>query len=66
MSCSCCTKAAKAVDLALDDEALYRRLAALKSFDDCDTLIEQLVAAENAHYGEYPAREDNRLYGGKG
>src|SRR5450631_3125996 len=57
MTCKCCTEAAKAVELALDDEELYRRLAALKSFEDCDALIEQLVAAENAHYGEYLARE---------
>jgi hypothetical protein len=60
MPCSCCTEAAKAVDLALDDEALYRRLAALKSFEDCDLLIENLHWSEVDRYGEYASHTDPR------
>jgi hypothetical protein len=58
MTCKNCTEAAKAVDLALDDEELYHRLAELKTFDDCDTLIENLHWTEVEHYGEYAASED--------
>jgi hypothetical protein len=55
MTCKQCTAAAKSVDLALDDEALYRNLAALRTFEDCAALIEKLHVSELAHYGDYPS-----------
>jgi hypothetical protein len=58
MTCHTCTQAAKAVDYALDDEELHRSLAALRTFDDCATLIEQLHVSELKHYGPYAACED--------
>ena len=58
MTCHTCTESAKSVDLALDDEELRRRLAELQTFEDCDILIEQLVAAEKVRYGEYASHED--------
>jgi hypothetical protein len=56
MTCKSCTEAAKAVDLALDDEELYHRLAGLETFEDCDALIAQLREDEIDHYGEYTCR----------
>jgi hypothetical protein len=47
-----------AVDLALDDEALYRNLAALQTFEDCDELIEMLHVSEFVHYGAYAYHVD--------
>jgi hypothetical protein len=44
-----------AVDLALDDEALYRNLAALQTFEDCAELIRMLHVSELVHYGDYPS-----------
>jgi hypothetical protein len=58
MTCKCCTEAAKAVDLALDDEALYRNLAALQTFDDCDALVVQMQLSELAIYGGFASHED--------
>jgi hypothetical protein len=58
MTCNTCTEAAKAVALALDDDELRRRLAALVTFEDCDTLIENLHWDEVERYGYYASRED--------
>jgi hypothetical protein len=44
-----------AVDLTLDDEELYHRLASLQTFEDCAELIRALHASELVHYGEYPS-----------
>ena len=48
------------VDLVLDDEELYRKLAALQTFEDCDELIRALHASELVHYGEYPSSAVSR------
>jgi hypothetical protein len=53
---------------AVADGILYLRLAALKTFEDCDALIAQLREDEIDRYGEYTcrvartyaSREDNR------
>jgi hypothetical protein len=58
MTCKTCTAAAKAVDLALDDEELYHRLAALQTFEDCDLLIENLHWSEVERYGAYDYHMD--------
>ena len=55
MTCKQCTAAAEATELALDDEELYHRLAALRTFEDCDLLIENLHWSEVERYGEYPS-----------
>ena len=49
-----------AVDLAVDDEALYHRLSALQTFEDCDELIRMLHVSELVHYGEYPSSAVSR------
>jgi hypothetical protein len=55
MTCKQCTATAKSVNLAVDDEALYRNLAALQTFEDCAELIEMLHVSELVHYGNYPS-----------
>jgi len=60
MTCKQCVTHAKSVDLAIDDEALYRNLAALRTFEDCAELIRMLHASELVHYGEYPSSAVSR------
>ena len=60
MTCKQCVTPAKSVDLAIDDEALRRNLAALQTFEDCDELIRALHASELVHYGEYPSATVSR------
>ena len=57
MTCKQCTAIdrIRGLDLALDDDMLYRKLAALQTFEDCDELIRALHASELVHYGEYPS-----------
>ena len=52
-----------AVDLAIDDEALYHRLSALRTFEDCAELIRALHASELVHYGEYPSSAVSQVMG---
>jgi len=52
-----------AVDLAVDDEALYHRLSALQTFEDCAELIKALHVSELVHYGEYPSATVSQAMG---
>jgi hypothetical protein len=54
---------APSVNLAIDDEALYRKLAALRTFEDCDELIRALHVSELVHYGEYPSSTVSQAMG---
>jgi len=63
MTCKQCTQAAKSVNLALDDEELYHRLSALRTFEDCAELIRMLHASELVHYGDYPSSAVSRAMG---
>jgi len=58
MTCHACTKAAKAIDYALDDEAFYHQLAALQTYGDYANLIAELEASELAHHGAYAYHVD--------
>jgi len=60
MTCKLHTLVAKSVNLAIDDEMLYRNLAALQTFEDCAELIEMLHISELVHYGEYPSSAVSR------
>jgi hypothetical protein len=53
----------KSIDLAIDDEALYRNLAALRTFEDCAELIMMLHISELVHYGEYPSSAVSQVMG---
>jgi hypothetical protein len=63
MTCKQCTAAAKSVDLALDDDMLYRELAALRTYGDYANLIAHLEMSELAHYGKYPSSAVSQVMG---
>jgi hypothetical protein len=52
-----------AVDLVLDDEELYHRLSALRTFEDCAELIRALHVSELVHYREYPSSAVSQAMG---
>ena len=63
MTCKQCVATSTSVNLAVDDEALYRNLAALQTFEDCAELIRALHASELVHYGDYPSSAAGRVMG---
>jgi len=63
MTCKQCVATSTSVNLAVDDEALYRNLAALQTFEDCAELIRMLHVSELVHYGNYPSATVSRVMG---
>jgi hypothetical protein len=51
------------LNLALDDDMLYRKLAALRTYGDYANLIANLEMSELAHYGAYSSSAVSQVMG---